>query len=90
MRQTCIRSDAKGFRTSESGLEFEVALRPKESVTVELEICCRSEVADEIDWLFGGVVSARFEFAEMAREFPRDHEFELALQRLDGPLDLRP
>src|SRR5579864_3556859 len=40
VRQTRVRTDAKAVKSYESGLEFEVALRPKERATVELEICC--------------------------------------------------
>jgi glycogen debranching enzyme len=71
VRQTCIRSDANAVRASESGLEFEVALRSKERVTVELEICCGSEEATQTSIGYTDALSsARFELAEMSRAFP--------------------
>jgi len=71
VRQTCIRSDANGTRASESGLEFEVALRPKERVTVELEISCECANATQTSIGYTEALSlARFELAEMSRAFP--------------------
>ena len=71
VRQTCIRSDANGTRASESGLEFEVALRPKERVTVELEISCGCANPTQASIGYTEALSvARFELAEMSRAFP--------------------
>ena len=71
VRQTCIRSDANAVAASASGLEFELALRPKERATIQLEICCSSEVtADSIGYT-EALSSARFELAEMSRTFPQ-------------------
>jgi glycogen debranching enzyme len=71
VRQTCIRSDANAVAASPSGLEFELALRPKERATIQLEICCSSEVtADSIGYT-EALSSARFELAEMSRAFPQ-------------------
>ncbi len=71
VRQTCIRSDAKPVTASESGLEFELALRPKEKVTVQLEICCGSNGTRSSIGFTEALSSARFELAEMARAFPK-------------------
>jgi glycogen debranching enzyme len=71
IRQTCIRSDAKALRASESGLEFDLALRPKERVTVQLEICCGSDGAKNSIGYTEALSSAHFELAEMARSFPQ-------------------
>src|SRR6201993_2889675 len=65
LRQTCIRSDANTVAASPSGLEFELALRPKERATIELEICCSSEVTAESVGYSEALSSARFELAEM-------------------------
>jgi len=70
LRQTCIRSDANTVAASPSGLEFELALRPKEKATIELEICCSSEVTAESVGYSEALSSARFELAEMSRAFP--------------------
>ncbi len=70
VRKTYVECDARGLQSSESGLDFEVPLRPKESVTVELEICCRSEVSTKSIGYSNALSSARFELAQTAREFP--------------------
>ncbi len=71
IRQTCIRSDANAVRTSESGLEFELALRPKERVTVQLEICCSADAGEKSIGYTEALSSARFELGEMSRAFPQ-------------------
>jgi glycogen debranching enzyme len=71
VRQTCIRSDADAVRASESALEFELAIRPKERVTVQLEICCGSDATQNSIGYTEALSSARFELAEMARAFPQ-------------------
>jgi glycogen debranching enzyme len=71
VRQTCIRSDLSGARASESGLEFELLLRPKERVTVQLEVCCSSETGEAFVGYTEALSSARFELAEMSRAFPQ-------------------
>jgi glycogen debranching enzyme len=70
LRQTCIRSDANAVVASPSGLEFDLALRPKERATIQLEICCSSEVTAESVGYSEALSSARFELAEMSRVFP--------------------
>ncbi len=71
LRQTRIRSDANAVRASQAGLEFELALRPKERVTVQLEIRCGSDAAPDSIGYTEALSSARFELAEMARAFPQ-------------------
>jgi glycogen debranching enzyme len=71
VRQTCIRSDANAVAASPSGLEFELALRPKERATIQLEICCSSEVTADSVGYTEALSSARFELAEMSRAFPQ-------------------
>jgi glycogen debranching enzyme len=71
VRQTCIQCDANLVGTSETGLEFEVTLHPKEQVTVQLEICCTSGSQRDSVGYTEALSSARFELAEMAREFPQ-------------------
>jgi glycogen debranching enzyme len=71
VRQTCIRSDANAVRVSESGLEFELALRPKEKVTVQIEICCSSDAGEKSIGYTEALSSARFELSEMSRAFPQ-------------------
>ena len=71
VRQTCIRSDAKVVTASESGLEFELALRPKQKVTLQFEICCGSDNGEKFTGYTEALSSARFELAEMSRAFPQ-------------------
>ena len=71
VRQTCIRSDASGVQASATGLEFELSLRPKETVTVQLEVCCNSHAGAESVGYTDALSSARFELAEMGRAFPQ-------------------
>ncbi len=71
IRQTCIRSDANPVRASESGLEFQLALRPKERVTVQLEICCSADTGEKSISYTDALSSARFELGEMSRAFPQ-------------------
>jgi len=71
VRQTCIHSDTCGAQASESGLEFDLLLRPKEKETVQIEICCNSATfADSVGYT-EALSSARFELAEMAQAFPQ-------------------
>ena len=71
VRQTCIQCDANSVRTSETGLELEVTLRPKESATVQLEISCTADSPRDSVGYTEALSSARFELAEMSREFPQ-------------------
>ena len=71
VRQTCIRSDVNASKVSPTAMEFELELRPKEKVTLQLEICCSSEAVKESIGYTEALSSARFELAEMAREFPQ-------------------
>ena len=70
VRQTCIRCDAGDVLASPSGLEFELAVRPKERVTVELEVCCSVEAGKSFTGYTEALSSARFELSELARGFP--------------------
>ena len=71
VRQTCIRSDAPSSQTTPAGLEFELALRPQQRATIELEICCSSAADRESIGYTEALSSARFELAEMSRAFPQ-------------------
>jgi glycogen debranching enzyme len=46
VRQTCIQSHPKPVRISSSGLRFEISLRPKQSVVLQLIISCNPRVAE--------------------------------------------
>lgn len=70
VRQTCIRCDAGNVLATPDGLEFDLVLRPKEKVTVQIEICCGSDTVVESVYYPEALTSARFELAEMSRAFP--------------------
>jgi glycogen debranching enzyme len=70
VRQTCIRCDAGNVLATPDGLEFDLVLRPKEKVAVQLEICCGSDNVVESVYYPEALTSARFELAEMSRAFP--------------------
>ena len=71
VRHTRLECDAPSLWNSESGMEFRVSLRPKQRVTVQLEICCDSEVARPSIGYSDALSSARFELGETARDFPQ-------------------
>src|SRR5437899_5308348 len=65
IRETCIACDAKDVRSFESGMEFEVSLKPKQSVTVQLEICCGLQASRLSIGYSEGLSAARFELAQI-------------------------
>ncbi len=71
IRETSIACDAKAVRSSESGMEFEVSLKPKQSATVQIEICCVPQASRSSMGYSDALSAARFELAQIAREFPQ-------------------
>jgi glycogen debranching enzyme len=71
VRETSIRSDIAPMRASEAGLEFEVTLRPKERVTLQLDIGCNSDVSRDFVGYSDALSSAHFELAGIAKSFPQ-------------------
>ena len=71
IRETCIHVDVAPQQVSETGYEFEIVLRPKESATLQLEICCKSEDTRPFVGYTEALSSARFELAGVARAFPQ-------------------
>ncbi len=70
VRQTSIRCDAADIFASPSGLEFELALHPKERMTVQLEVCCSVDAEKQFTGYTDALSSARFELSDLARGFP--------------------
>ncbi len=71
LRQTVIETDPKPVRASEAELEFELVLRPKERMSLELQIGCRSQTpAVSVDYS-QALSSAHVELAEVSRCFPQ-------------------
>ncbi len=71
VRETSIRSDVTPHRVSEAGLDFEVILRPKERLTLQLDIVCNSDVSRDFVGYSDALSSAHFELAGMAKAFPQ-------------------
>jgi len=71
VRETAIRTDVAPGRISETGLEFEISLRPKERVTLQLEIACNSEASSHFTGYSEALSSARFELAGTTKAFPQ-------------------
>ncbi len=71
IRETSIACDATAVRSSESGMEFEVSLKPKQSATVQIEICCVPQASRSSMGYSDALSAARFELAQIAREFPQ-------------------
>ncbi len=71
VRETSIQSAATPQRSSEAGFEFELSLRPKETVTLQFEIRCNPESRREFVGYSEALSSARFELAALNKNFPQ-------------------
>lgn len=71
VRETSIRSDLIPQHSSDTGFQFELCLRPKETVTLQLEICCNTEDSRSSVDYGEALSSARFELAGLAKTFPQ-------------------
>jgi len=71
VRETLILSDVTPVHVSETSLDFELTLRPKEHVTVQLEITCNPESSRKLVGYTEALSSARFELAALNKNFPQ-------------------
>ena len=71
VRETTIESDVTPISTSETGFEFEISLRPKDNVTLQLEFCCNRERGHDFVGYSEALSAARFELAGLAKGFPQ-------------------
>ncbi len=71
LRETCIQTDVVPQRASGTGLAFEVSLRPKERVTLQVEICCKVDRSRDFIGYSDALSAARFELAGIASAFPQ-------------------
>jgi glycogen debranching enzyme len=71
VRETLIETDIAPVHTSEAGFEFEISLRPKENVTLQLEFCCNRERGHRFVGYSEALSAARFELAGLAKGFPQ-------------------
>jgi glycogen debranching enzyme len=71
VRETAIRTDVAPGRISGGGVEFEISLRPKERVTLQVEILCTHEKSHSFTGYGEALSSARFELAGISQAFPQ-------------------
>jgi glycogen debranching enzyme len=71
IRTTSIQSDITPRIASESGFEFELALKPKEKVSVQIQITCNAEPSRKLIGYTEALSSARFELAGLSKSFPQ-------------------
>ena len=71
VRETAIRTDVAPGRIGGAGLEFEITLRPKEQLTLQVEIACNSEGSRNFTGYSEALSSARFELAGISKAFPQ-------------------
>jgi glycogen debranching enzyme len=71
VRETLLQTNVAPVRCSETGFEFEFSLRPKERVTLELEIGCNLERPHDFLGYSDALSAARFELAGTSKRFPQ-------------------
>jgi glycogen debranching enzyme len=71
IRHTVIQTDATPARCSGAELEFELVLRPKERVSLQLQICCQSGTSGDSVGYTEALSSTHSELAELAQAFPQ-------------------
>jgi glycogen debranching enzyme len=71
VRETAIRTDMAPAHSSGTGLEFEISLRPKQRLTLQLEIACNREGSRKFTGYSDALSSARFELAGISKSFPQ-------------------
>jgi glycogen debranching enzyme len=71
IRETTIHSDFEAQRSSETGIDFALCLRPKEHLTLNLQFCCSNEPSNSFLAYSEALSSARLELAELSKSFPQ-------------------
>ena len=71
VRRTYIRTDLAPVRRSDSELEFEFSIRPKQRVSLQLEISCDPPPSQQFVGYSDALSSSRFELASFAKSFPQ-------------------
>jgi len=71
LRETSIRSNLAPRRSSHADFEFEISLRPKEKIALELEIACDPDKSRPSVGYDDALSSAHFELSAIAKGFPR-------------------
>jgi len=70
-RETRIQTDVAPRSSTDTGFEFELALRPKEKATVQIEITCNSSSSPPFVGYDHALSSARFDLASLHKSFPQ-------------------
>jgi glycogen debranching enzyme len=70
LRQTVIQSDVAPVSASPTALDFELVVRPKEKVKLQLEVCCNAD-GRQIVGYSEAFSSASAELAEVSAAFPQ-------------------
>jgi glycogen debranching enzyme len=70
LRQTVIQSDVAPVSASPTALDFELVVRPKEKVKLQLEVCCNADSRQVVGYS-EAFSSASAELAEVSAAFPQ-------------------
>jgi glycogen debranching enzyme len=71
VRKTTIQSSLRPVKASERGMSFELLVRPKERITIELEICCAMGGPQKSVGYTEGLSCASSKLADLSRSFPQ-------------------
>ncbi len=71
VRRTSIQTDVDPVRTTQRDMEFEISLRPKQRISLQLAISCNHEPSREFIGYTEALSSATSELAEVTQEFPQ-------------------
>ncbi len=69
VRETLLQTNISADRFSETGMDFHFALRPKEGVTLEIEIGCNLERPHQFTGYGDALSASRFELSGIAKGF---------------------
>jgi glycogen debranching enzyme len=71
VRETLLETNIRADRSSETGMHFYFGLRPKEHVTLELEIGCNLERPHTFKGYGDALAASRFELSAITKHFPQ-------------------
>lgn len=71
VRKTTIQADLRPVSATKRGMEFELLVRPKERITIELEICCAVGERPKSLSYPEGLSFASSKLADLASRFPQ-------------------
>jgi glycogen debranching enzyme len=71
IRRITLQSDVRSERSSETGIDFGLFLRPKEPLTLNLEFCCGNQPQAPFLAFSDAASSAQLELTELSKSFPQ-------------------